>query len=65
MVVKPGNYPRSMAKARRRMAHRDAEDVELLALNLKIPVWPNGNEFAEANVQLYTTARLLKKLSDG
>ena len=63
-IVQRTVYRRSLAEARRRMAHRDADDVDLLALALHFdaPVWSNDNDFADAGVEWYTTAQLLAKL---
>jgi predicted nucleic acid-binding protein len=63
-VVPRASYRGSMVEARRRMAQRDPDDVDLLALALKfgVPVWSNDNDFATAGVEWYTTARLLKLL---
>jgi predicted nucleic acid-binding protein len=54
-------YARSLPAARKRIAHRDPEDVDLLALALhfKVPLWSNDNDFNDAGVVRYTTASLL------
>jgi predicted nucleic acid-binding protein len=46
------------------MSGKDQDDVELLALALrmKIPVWTNDRDFRNTGVQTYTTAQLLKLL---
>ncbi len=57
-------YEPSIARARKRIAWRDPDDVELLALTLhfKIPLWSNDNDFEDCGVERYTTAELLKML---
>jgi predicted nucleic acid-binding protein len=46
------------------MFGRDMDDIELLALamKLKVPVWSNDRDFTASKVQVYTTAKLLKEL---
>jgi len=63
-VVEQAVYRASLPEARRRMARRDPDDVEILALALHsgLPVWSNDNDFTEAGVQWFTTANLLMKL---
>lgn len=57
-------YEAFIPRALRKIAARDADDVELLALAmaLDIPVWSNDRDFERTGVELYTTARLLKVL---
>lgn len=57
-------YRNKLEEARRRIGERDPDDVELLALalSLGIPVWSNDNDFRHADVEWYTTARLLAHL---
>lgn len=57
-------YSSCMAEARKRIARRDPDDVDLLALalNLEIPVWSNDSDFENAGVVWYTTASLLAVL---
>ena len=57
-------YARSIARARKRIAWRDPDDVELLALTLhfKIPLWSKDNDFEGCEVERFTTAELLKRL---
>lgn len=64
MVVDQATYETSLPEAKRRIGHRDPDDVEILALALhfSIPVWSNDNDFADAGVEWYTTAELLAKL---
>lgn len=50
--------------ASKRLAEHDEEDVELLALSLKLgtPVWSNDRHFRHAGVDVFPTAKLLKIL---
>lgn len=60
----PREFTRTLAAARRAIAKRDPNDVDLLALALAfaIPVWSNDSDFRDAGVEWYTTARLLRRL---
>lgn len=62
-------YPRHfykdlLAKAAMKLSGRDEDDIELLALAMKleIPIWSNDNDFKDSGFEIYTTARLLKIL---
>lgn len=62
-------YPRQfyedfVKKATRKLSERDEDDIELLALamKLKVPVWSNDSDFKKSGVEVYTTAKLLKIL---
>jgi predicted nucleic acid-binding protein len=57
-------YSSCIAEARRRIGRRDPDDVELLALAIerKVPVWSNDNDFEAVGVVWYTTAALLAAL---
>jgi predicted nucleic acid-binding protein len=57
-------YAPSLPAARKRIAHRDPDDTELLALALhfKIPLWSNDNDFNDTGAVRYTTASLLSLL---
>lgn len=50
-----------MAEAWKRIGRRDPDYVELLALaiQLKLPVWSNDNDFENTGVVRRTTASLL------
>lgn len=63
-VYGSGHYADFLSKARKKMSGKDQDDVELLALALrmKIPVWTNDRDFRNTGVQTYTTAQLLKLL---
>jgi predicted nucleic acid-binding protein len=65
MVVDSSVYEDSVAEARRRIGHRDPDDVEILALaiHFQIPVWSNDNDFTNVGVEWYTTASLLANLN--
>ncbi len=65
-LIEPQEYSGSMARAKRLIEKRDADDVELLALaiHLKIPVWSNDNDFQGTGVEWYTTAQLLRILEE-
>jgi predicted nucleic acid-binding protein len=63
-VVDRSEYEHHLAEAKRRMAKRDPDDVDVLALalDLNLPVWSNDNDFEDAGVDWQTTAELLKTL---
>ena len=55
-------YETKRAEAERRIAQRDPDDVDVLALALRLncPIWSNDADFSEGKLEWYTTARLLK-----
>jgi len=57
-------YEDFLDKASKRLAESDQDDVELLALSLKlkVPVWSNDRHFQHSGVEVYPTAKLLKIL---
>jgi predicted nucleic acid-binding protein len=63
-LVLRSRYAKSMVEAARRIAPRDPDDVDLLALalHLQIPLWTNDRDFEHLNVDLFTTERLLRHL---
>ena len=63
-IYEPAFYHNQRAEAERRIAHRDPHDVDLLALALQLecPIWSNDADFEEAEIELYTTAQLLRRL---
>lgn len=63
-VLGPEEYAAQREEASRRIAARDPDDAEILAvaLHLGIPLWSNDNDFEAAGVEWYTTAELLAKL---
>jgi predicted nucleic acid-binding protein len=65
VIVDRARYAKKLPDALRRIGRRDPEDAELLALALqfKIPVWSNDKDFNSVNVDLFTTADILRHLS--
>ena len=57
-------YKSFLPKATKIMSGRDTDDIELLALamKLRVPVWSNDRDFTASNVPVFTTAKLLKEL---
>lgn len=55
-----GFYRAAIAQARELIGGRDPDDVDLLALSLKLgaPIWTNDRDFEGLGVEIYTTARL-------
>ena len=66
-VVEKAIYSSSLRRARKLIASRDPDDVDILALALytNLPLWSNDNDFEEAGIEWYTTAELLRKLGVG
>jgi predicted nucleic acid-binding protein len=64
MVVEQSVYSPTLARARRLIARRDPDDVDVLALalHMKLPLWSNDNDFEDTGIEWYTTAELLRKL---
>jgi predicted nucleic acid-binding protein len=64
-VYKKEFYRDFVSEAKRRIAARDVNDVDLLALALKLdyPIWTNDKDFAQTGTTLYATAKLLETLS--
>lgn len=60
-VYEPKSYRRSMKKAKLQIAHRDPQDIEILALALELgrPLWTNDKDFEDTTIQIFTTAELL------
>ncbi len=58
------SYDDFIPKAARGMASKDEDDIELLALSMKLkaPVWSNDNDFRHSGIEVFTTAKLLKIL---
>ncbi len=58
-------YKDRLKEAHKRIEARDPEDVDLLALALKLraPIWSNDQDFRGLGIQWWTTARLLKRLA--
>ena len=63
-VVEEPVYAPAIPRARKLIAQRDADDVDILALTLhmRLPLWSNDNDFEDTGIEWYTTAELLKKL---
>lgn len=63
-VVNRAAYSKSVAEANRRIARRDPDDVDLLALALhyRIPIWSNDRDFQIARVEVFTAENLLIRL---
>jgi predicted nucleic acid-binding protein len=63
-VVEEATYSSSVPRARKLIATRDPDDVDILALalHMNLPVWSNDNDFEKTGVEWYTTAELLQKL---
>jgi len=63
-VVAREDYAQAIPQAEEKIGQRDPDDIHLLALAIqsKIPVWSNDNDFADTGVEWYTTAELLKRL---
>ena len=55
-------YATAIPEARRRIAWRDPDDVNVLALTLRldVPLWTNDRDFDDAGVERFTTAQLLR-----
>ena len=64
-IYKKESYRDFVPEAKRRIAGRDKNDVDLLALALKLdyPTWTNDKDFEQTGPTLYTTAKLLEALS--
>ncbi len=59
----PGRaYRTTMAEARRRLGGRDPDDVDVLALTLRleVPLWSNDRDFQGTGIEQMTTTDLLK-----
>ncbi len=63
-LVEANVYAAALPQARKLIAHRDPDDVDVLALVLQLglPLWSNDNNFEETGIEWYTTAELLQEL---
>jgi predicted nucleic acid-binding protein len=63
-VVEEPVYASALSRARKLIAQRDADDVDVLALalHMRLPLWSNDNDLEDTGIEWYTTAELLKKL---
>ena len=66
-VIDREEYFRALPEAQRRIARRDPDDVDVLALalHLEVGVRSNDSDFGVANIEWHTTAQLLKRLGLG
>lgn len=57
-------YEAHREEAERRIAQRDPDDVDVLALTLELgcPLWRNDNDFEDVGIERFTTAQLLHRL---
>jgi len=57
-------YKYFFPRASERLSSRDKDDIELLALamKLKVPIWSNERDFNVSGLEVYTTVKLLKIL---
>jgi predicted nucleic acid-binding protein len=58
------SYEDLIQKDSKKLSGRDEDDIELLALamKLKVPVWSNDRDFQHAGIEVFTTVKLLKIL---
>ncbi len=63
VVARPA-HASALSEASRRIAGRDPNDVDILALaiSLDLPLWSNDKDFKNAGVDWYTTEDLLRQL---
>lgn len=63
-VIEQKIYEKKIPEARRRIARRDPDDVEILALAIYtgFALWSNDNDFEGVGVEWFTTAELLARL---
>ena len=63
LVEKPV-YASRLPQARKIVAQRDPDDVDILALalHLGLPLWSNDKDFEQTGVERFTTAELLQML---
>jgi predicted nucleic acid-binding protein len=63
-IVDSSTYKRKLPEAFRQIGDRDPDDTELLALalQLKIPIWSNDQDFKSAKVELFSTEEALRHL---
>jgi len=63
-VYAPRAYASTIPEARRRIEWRDPDDVDVLALTLRlgVPLWSNDRDFADTGIERFTTAQLLRVL---
>jgi predicted nucleic acid-binding protein len=56
-------YRTTMAEARRRIGSRDPDDIDVLALalRLRVPLWSNDRDFEGTGIEQLTTSDVLKR----
>ncbi|HZD41370.1 MAG TPA: PIN domain-containing protein [Terriglobales bacterium] len=61
-----GDYRSELQRAISDLKRRDPEDAHALALarSLALPIWSNDRDLGKLDVECYSTARLLRYLSD-
>ena len=66
-VVEREHFAGRVKEAGERIGRRDPDDVDLVALALHagVSIWSNDRDFENVGVEVYPTARLLKKLGVG
>jgi len=59
------SYEAQLEEAERRIAQRDPDDVDVLALVLELdcPLWSNDRDFEGVGIERFTTAQLLQQLN--
>ena len=59
-------YRRTLPQALLDLERRDPEDAHALALarSLSLPIWSNDRDFDDLDVECYSTARLLRRLTE-
>jgi predicted nucleic acid-binding protein len=64
-IIEQSVYSAALPQARKLIAQRDPNDVDVLALALHtgLPLWSNDNDFEETGIAWYTTAELLRNLT--
>jgi len=61
VAIVPRRARPSLAEVRKRIGKRAPDDIELLAMAMefKIPLWSNDNDFEDTGITWYPTASLL------
>lgn len=63
-VIQESQYASALRRARKLIAHRDPDDVDILALalHLRLPLWSNDRDFQGTGIELLTTEAALRNL---
>jgi predicted nucleic acid-binding protein len=63
-IIPRSKYAASLSTARLKIGRRDPDDLDILALALqfRIPLWPNDKDFTDTGVEWLTTENLLRRL---